>query len=192
MPEFLTRKVGPLPVWAWIAIGGAVLYVYRRSQASSSSSSNSSQALAAQLAAAQAGQTVPTESLTTSGGTYSGPAGQAPPSITNPGPSTPGGGGGTGTPTPGGGSSGPGYGTTSVGGMSYVNLGTITGAGGAYSGYNVGGGAPVYYLTPGSSTPQVDLTPQAVAALPGGTQVLTPAGYGGAVGSAPTTEKIGG
>ena len=27
----LTRKLGPLPVWAWAAITGGVLYVYRNS-----------------------------------------------------------------------------------------------------------------------------------------------------------------
>ena len=102
--SFFTHKVGPLPVWAWVAIGAGVLYVYRKYAAGSSSSSSANTsantALAAQLAAAQAGQNAPTETITTAGGTYTGPAGNAPSSIYNPTPPAP----AATSPTPGGGS----------------------------------------------------------------------------------------
>lgn len=37
----ITRKVGPLPVWAYVAIGVLAFYLYRRSHPSSSTSGSS-------------------------------------------------------------------------------------------------------------------------------------------------------
>ena len=191
----LTQKFGPLPLWGWLAIGAVALYVYRKNSSGGSSSSAAQQAAAAQLAAAQQAATysasTPTETLTTAGGTYSGPAGYAPGSVANPGntTTTP---GTTSTATPGsGGNSTPGYGEESIGGQQYVTLGTLN-PGGSYSGYNVGGNAPVYFLTPGSTTPLLGgQNGFSIAGAPGGTQVLTPTGYAGAVSAKPTTEHIG-
>jgi hypothetical protein len=36
--EFLTRKVGPLPMWAWLAIFAVGVYIYRKRQAATASS----------------------------------------------------------------------------------------------------------------------------------------------------------
>lgn len=84
-------------------------------------------------------------------------------------------------------SSGPGFGDVSVGGQSYVELGEE--GVGSYYGYNVGGGAPVYYEDPGSTNLQTDLTPEAVAGLPAGTEVLTPSFWGSQVSANPVTGK---
>jgi len=74
MGEFFTRKVGPLPVWAWAAVALVAVYLYRRSTSSSTTASTT----------ASTGVTPPTETITTAGGTYSGPVNAAPSSITNP------------------------------------------------------------------------------------------------------------
>jgi hypothetical protein len=42
MPEFLTRKLGPLPVWGWLVIAGVAVYVIRKRQAASSAAQQSS------------------------------------------------------------------------------------------------------------------------------------------------------
>ena len=101
-----THKVGPFPLWVWLVVGGGVLYVYRKSTSGSSSST------AAQNAAtlAAAGNVTPqTETITTPGGTYTGPAGGAPSSIYNPS-------SGVATSTPGG-ASGPAVGAYSGSGF---------------------------------------------------------------------------
>ena len=194
----LSRKIGPLPVWGWIAVAVVGIYLYRRYTAGSGTSSSTTSSSTGTPTAV----TEPTETITTPSGSYTGPADNVPYSVLTGGTTattstgstatttpttTP---GTTSTATPGSGSGVPGYGEQTVAGQQFITLGT-TGPGGAFSGYNVGGGAPVYFLTPGSTTPEVNLTPQAVQALPGGTQVLTPAGYAGAVQGAPTQETIG-
>ena len=75
-----------------------------------------------------------------------------------------------------------GYGTTALGGSEYDILGNI-GSGQSYSGYEVGGGAPVYFETPGGGNPSTNLSAAQVAGLPAGTEVLTPVSYGGQIGS---------
>jgi hypothetical protein len=75
-----------------------------------------------------------------------------------------------------------GYGTTALGGSEYDILGNI-GSGQAYSGYEVGGGAPVYFETPAGGNPETNLNASQVAGLPAGTEVLTPVSYGGQIGS---------
>ncbi len=66
-----------------------------------------------------------------------------------------------------------GFGNVSVGGTQYTLLGVESGSGPqGYSGYNVSGGAPVYFLAPGQQTPTQG-TSQAVQ----GAQVLVPSIY---------------
>ena len=99
---------------------------------------------------------------------------------------------GAGSPAPGGTPSGPGYGTSTIGGTQYIDLGSINAnSTDNYTGYNVGGGAPVFYLPPGASSPVTNLTGQAVDQLPAGTQVLTPSSSASQVSSGPGTEHIG-
>ncbi len=69
--SFFQKKVGPLPMWGWIAVAVVGIYLYRRYSSGTAST-------AATTAAAT---TTPTESLTTAGGTYSGPVGYAPPGV---------------------------------------------------------------------------------------------------------------
>jgi len=83
--------------------------------------------------------------------------------------------------------SGPGYGTVTIGGQTFNLLGYTTG--GNFTGYNVGGGAPTFFQTPGGS-PQTNLTAAQVAALPAGTAVLTPSTYASQIGSTSGTEQI--
>jgi hypothetical protein len=201
--SFLTKKFGPLPMWAWagLAVGGYLIYRMRKASEAASTAASSTTA---------SGTSTPTE-LTpvqsagtgyTSGGsgyTGGGGSGNTPAGYQYQGPGV-----GTGsigavptgaTAVTSAASAAPaapatGYGTSTFGGVPYITLGTIVGPGGAYSGYNVGGGAPVFYATPGSSNLQTNLTPAAVAALPGGTQVFTPQGYAGAVSSQTAQETI--
>jgi Flp pilus assembly protein TadG len=84
-----------------------------------------------------------------------------------------------------------GYGETTLGGAAYDVLGDI-GSGQAYSGYEVGGGAPVWFETPGGATPETNLSAAQVAGLPAGTEVLTPVAYGGEIGSAPVSSTTKG
>lgn len=76
----LTRKVGPLPGWAWGAIGIGVYVVYRlrkNSQTASSAAATSAGGVAPSgyATAGGYGQPEPTASLSTPGGfSYSGPA----------------------------------------------------------------------------------------------------------------------
>lgn len=51
--NFLTRKLGPLPMWVWIAGAVAVAYWYKSRQSSSSSSSTTAQDAVTQALAAQ-------------------------------------------------------------------------------------------------------------------------------------------
>ena len=78
MPEWLTRKYGPLAAWQWAALGAGGFVVYRwwkNRQAAASSSSSTGAATTA------AGTTTPSYSPPTAtvslpgGGSYSGPAG---------------------------------------------------------------------------------------------------------------------
>jgi hypothetical protein len=227
--SILTRKLGPLPGWAWVAIAVVGIYLYRKM--TNTAATGSSTVPTAAVAAA------PTESVTLpSGASYSGPAGvdlsgllNAPPAGTANAPtgtvsaptetitlpngasySGPSGGPdvgilaasgpapGTAAPAPGNGGGTPGqtaaptaafaYPTADIGGQSYVDLGTITGAGGQYFGGNVAGGAPVYFGGP-SGVSQL-AGPAAIAAQPVGTEVYTPTQYQGLVSAAPVSEKL--
>jgi len=43
-PKFdLKRKIGPFPLWAWIAVGGGAIYLYERNRQSSSSGAGTAQ-----------------------------------------------------------------------------------------------------------------------------------------------------
>jgi predicted membrane-bound mannosyltransferase len=62
--NFLTRKLGPLPIWVWVGVGVAALYLYRSrqqaAQAQSAGTDAATSALANQGAAAmQYGYTAP-------------------------------------------------------------------------------------------------------------------------------------
>ncbi len=90
---------------------------------------------------------------------------------------------------------GPGYGTQSFGGASYVDLGYLASSSApgfaSFGGYNVGGGAPVFFDEPGSASLLTNLSPEQVAGLPAGTELLTPTAYAGSVAStAVTGEQI--
>lgn len=64
--SFLTRKVGPLPMWGWIAVAVVGFYLYSKITGSGASTST-----------AASGTTVPnqaTETITTPYGSYTGPA----------------------------------------------------------------------------------------------------------------------
>ena len=152
--SFLTKKIGPLPFWAWAGILFVGVYVYRKYQA------NAAGTLTA-TTTASTGVAPPTETLTTAGGTYSGPVNAAPSSITDPTAAAAGTAPGTGATSPGNGGGTPGQTAATVttvpsalpslfniGGQSYEQIGTITGAGGSYYGSQVSGGAPVYFGSP--------------------------------------------
>lgn len=69
----LTKKLGPLPVWGWIAAVIVGYLVYKKYSANK-----------ATTAATTGTATTPTETVTTSGGTYTGPVGSVPQAISNP------------------------------------------------------------------------------------------------------------
>ena len=105
--NILTKKMGPLPGWGWLVVFGVAYYLYKKYKAGSTTAATTAAPLA-----------TPTETLQTAGGTYTGPVGGAPGSVTNPG-----GGGGTpgdGGPTPGNG------GTTPSGTAPTNNIGGAT------------------------------------------------------------------
>jgi hypothetical protein len=157
----------------------------------------------------------PTETITTSGGTYTGPVNSAPASITAPPVSVSGGGSlgdlnpgglmvgapGTGATSPGNGGGTPGQtaSTTTtvptsipdlftIGGESYQEIGTITGVGGEYYGNEVSGGAPVYF---GNDAGVSQLSgPSAIEAEPVGTNVYVPAADSGAVSATQGAAKF--
>lgn len=197
----LSRKLGPLPVWAWAAIGvGIALFFNKKKSSSSSSASNSGSPFGYSLASqdqaaalgAQYGSRYPIGySDYSSGADLAGVLQQLSSQVSALG----GGNSGTNqTPavSPGNTQTGaanqtapkpsPGFGAESIGGMTYDILGINSAAGPqGFSGYNVSGGAPVYYLAPGSTTPQ-----QGTSAAVLGATVLTPSIYGGQISSTPT------
>lgn len=172
-PKFnLTTKYGPLPAWGWIAVLVVGVVIYKKLKSNSSGT--------ASTAGTTSSTTTPTETLTTSGGTYTGPAGDAPGSVTNPttdpttGTTVPPSAPASLTPTPGGGSgtasqfgvSNPGQPGQGEGIGSFVDFGSSeyevvgsTDSSGLFSGYNVGGGAPVYATQPGQGTPMTGFNP---------------------------------
>ena len=78
--------------------------------------------------------------------------------------------------------SGQGFGQTTVGGQTFDILGINSASGPqGYSGYNVSGGAPVFYLAPGSTTP-TEGSGQAVV----GAEVLVPSIYSPFISETPT------
>ena len=180
--NFLTRKVGPLPAWGWAAAGAGVYLIWRlrKSQAASSTASTSTGATAGSGYGDYASGTGETASLTTpSGFQYSGPASYlSNPSLqslfANPTPAV--------AVTPGAGQSSgvAGFGPASLF-PGYTELGIETGSGPqAYSGYNVSGGAPVFYAAPGQTPTQG--TGQAKP----GSYVLVPSEYNPFVSTTPT------
>jgi hypothetical protein len=84
--SFFTNKVGPLPMWGWIAVAVVGVIIYRKVSGSGSGSSSTSGTTSAsdQAALLNAQAAADYASLTTAGGSYSGPVGGAPTSITDP------------------------------------------------------------------------------------------------------------
>ena len=83
--SFFTNKVGPLPMWGWIAVAVVGIIIYRKVSGGGSSSSTSGTTSASDQAALLNAQAAADyASLTTAGGSYSGPVGGAPTSITDP------------------------------------------------------------------------------------------------------------
>jgi hypothetical protein len=71
--EFFTRKIGPLPMWGWLAIAVVGIYIYRKRAGASSGTATG---LSTTSLPPQA-----TETVTTAGGTYTGPVGGTPPGV---------------------------------------------------------------------------------------------------------------
>ena len=84
--SFFTNKVGPLPMWGWIAVAVVGVIIYRKVSGSGSGSSSTSGTTSASDQAALLNSQAAADyaSLTTAGGSYSGPVGGAPTSITDP------------------------------------------------------------------------------------------------------------
>lgn len=182
----LTKKIGPLPMWGWIAVAVVGVILYRKLSGSSSST-------AAQTGATSTNATVPTETVTTAAGTYSGPVGYDPlggsGSSGDSGSGSSGGSGSTGTTTPTD-TTTPGTTTTATpgsGGSSLYQLpGTTTLAGNEYyvlggtqatsdtQQYNVSGGAPVYFTWTGNGTPTQGAPPSNAQGVVAYTPVSTP------------------
>lgn len=171
----LTQKFGPLPLWGWIAAGVVLLYLYQRSKGGGSSASTQ----AATGSSSMTGEPTVTYS-SPSGLQYSGPPGElnnilGSGGATSPGQGTTGTSPGSGAGTPG---TNQGFGQIKVGGTEYDILGIESGVGPqAYSGYNVSGGAPVYYYQQGK-TPQ-----QGAGEAVQGAYVLVPSIYGKQISS---------
>jgi hypothetical protein len=151
--NFLTKKAGPLPVWGYIVVAVAAYLIYKKLSGSGTSSAGT---------AATTGTAAPaTETITTPGGTYTGPSqGGIPESITNPTP-TP---GSTGAPTPGsGGNSTPPSSSTGPA-STYVAVPTATAAQ-----QDLNTGIPIYYEGPGQGAPAAGSSPgQITQTTPGG------------------------
>lgn len=74
-----------------------------------------------------------------------------------------------------------GYGQENIGGMNYSLLGIETNTGGkGFYGYNVSGGAPVYFLAPGSTSPT-----QGPKQIVAGAKVLVPSIYDANISATP-------
>jgi len=155
--NILTKKLGPLPGWGWLAVIVVGYLIYRHYNSGSSSTTDTT----------AAPTTTPTETIQTPGGTYTGPPGGAPSSITSPSSSSPGGNGGTpgqGGHTPGNGNPQPGNGNAPAGipGITEVASAQTVQA-------DITAGIPTYYNAPGVAP---------TAANPG--QLITqPGGPGG-------------
>jgi hypothetical protein len=158
--NFLTNKVGPLPVWGYIAVAVAAFLIWKKLSGSSSSSGTASTA-----GAGATSSTPSTETVTTPYGSYTGPSqGGIPSSILGPAP-TP---GSTGSPTPGsgGGSTPPSSGTapTQSTGSPYTQVGTATQAQ-----QDLNSGIPIYYEPGGAGAPGAGSAPaQITQSTPGG------------------------
>jgi hypothetical protein len=209
--NIVTRKIGPLPGYAWIAFGvaGLVVYLGRKSAASSGGGtssansatpnavnyasqtpqmpysyeqSNSDQALAS-LVSALAYQVQQTGGSVSPGNT-GGPS-TSPGSTGNPGVQP--------TPAPAPSSAAASlppinsadYPIIGTPGTSYVPLGQISAPGGMFTGENVGGGAPVYAFMGGQY--QQDFNS---ATLPVGTVLATPSNFSQYIAPGTVTEKV--
>lgn len=74
MPDFLTRKIGPLPAWAYGLLGAGIFFLYRRQKAAATAAAGGTTSTNYTATTPN----VPTESVTTpSGFSYTGPAGGA-------------------------------------------------------------------------------------------------------------------
>lgn len=171
--NLLTQKFGPLPAWGWLAVAVVGFILWRRL------SGNQSNATASGTPNAVLGP-IPTETITTGYGSYTGPPTSAPPwayqapstassAPSNPAPAA------APVASPGGGPS-PAMAqvtTTNLAGGTYDVLGGFHGA--QYTGYNVSTGEPVYFTYTGQGTPQ---------------QGPPPAGASGVVLYTPTSTPI--
>ena len=76
MPEWLTRKMGPLPTWGWAAVvvGGVLVWRWYQARQAASAATSATPTSANVTATVPSDYTEPTASLTTpSGFSYSGP-----------------------------------------------------------------------------------------------------------------------
>jgi hypothetical protein len=158
--SMLTRKIGPLPLWAWGAIAVVGLLYLRKKSAGSSAVGTSTTSLPA----------LATETVTTAGGTYTGPVGGAPPGVYYGGGSTPGNTGATFSPPTGESLTGIGYGLptgqTSVTSPTGQTFQTVANWGAAQALINQG--QTVYYQpSPGNFAPAAS---GGKLLIPGGTQ----------------------
>ena len=173
--SFLTRKsIGGMPNWVLLAGGGVLIYILVSKKSSTTTSTAATTVPTSGIPAQGSASQIPVYVLQPSGGSSGGSSGGTSKSSGTPnsGGGTPNSGDGTpGATTPT--ESTAGYGQQMIGGTQYTLLGYKTGGGSApYPGYNVGGGAPVFYLAPGSTTPTQGFG-QAVPSA----EVLTPSAY---------------
>lgn len=182
MPEWLTRKVGPLPAWGWAAAagGGFIFIRWWRSRTAAASSATPTSANYNATVPDPSAYQEPTASLTTPGGfNYTGPLSgleslipQGALAQTS---------GGT-APTP---VASPGMGTINLPGIGQsIVLGQI-GQGGSYTGYNVTGGAPVYFGN-------ANAVSQGAGQETAGAYAYTPISYANLVSAGPSTENLPG
>jgi hypothetical protein len=156
--SFFTKKVGPLPMWGWIAVAIVGVILYRKMSGSGSAGS---------VAGSSTNAAVPTETVTTAAGTYSGPVGYDP---------LGGGGDSGGSTDPGSAGGSPGAttsGNSTPGGVSFV------GSGYQQNMASVAGQGNYILVQPGQSFPTgtetyAELTPGAFTAIPGSGLSLAP------------------
>lgn len=180
--QALTRKVGPLPMWGWGAVGIGAFVVFRYIRARQAAASSATPTSANYSSTVPSNFQEPTATLSTpSGFSYTGPlsglqsllpvgalastngstsGATNPPPVAAPAPSLP----------PINAANYPSivkYGSYGPG--DYTQIGTITGPGGQYTGQNVSGGAPVYANAFGGFTQGFN-----AATLPVGTGIYIP------------------
>lgn len=192
MDNVFTKKIGPFPGWIWVGAGVGVLLLagYARKSKTTTTPGPDANTIAGESVITTTGN---------AGASYNGAAQGSNDALTtwlnavsgNALASTPGN-EGTEVVTPGNTGSAAiqniragNYAQQVGGNSSVVELGTIIEQGGLYSGYNVGGGAPVYADINGQWMQNFD-----AKTLAAGTRLATLPGFAGNVGTTKVTEQL--